>query len=237
MNNELNTVQRIFDAVVELQNDHATSYNALSDEYSKLEIANHELELKCSRMTTQTKLYTERLKELSHQVDATLSKLEEYKSNYAESIKRNEDLNTLVMKQKNELGQLLQKHNTEVMKANTTIASLQKQLENANRALKIAKCKKDKAAAGREVVWQQGHEKLRSSQMIKATIDGKATNTNAAMWWEHDKGFQLMCVYDSLRDEVMICDPRNDDDELILPSDIAIAQVRASFKKSMKKVG
>lgn len=232
MKAEQEIIASIFESVVALANQGADSNNKLVDECLTLEEANIALEMRLNKLEEEaSNLATERaalLAELEFK-DSTLNKQ-----------------NSLILRQKAELEQLLRKHNLEVSKANNAISSYEAQINQLRNSIEVSKSRMKRiknggcvvqAAAEREVVWKGEHEKLRVSEIVSVNSDnGKAMNTDTAMWWEHDKGFQLLCVYNAKNDEVMICDPRNDNDEMLLPSHEAIETIRARFSHQFKQV-
>lgn len=177
----LDMVDTFHDAEQEMQwySDTVDELEVQLKHLENIEIGNHELELKNSRLENEAQSMAERITELEQTV-----------------LKQNE----LIVKQKQELDGLLSKHNTEVLKANTAINSLESQLNNSNRSRaylekKLTKYKKGLPADAEDwnavkPIWKEGVESLYPT-FAKTTFhddEGNPVVLEQSYWWRHAKG-------------------------------------------------
>lgn len=184
-------------------------------------------------------------KELDHVKSCAMEATEALEQQTPELNRQRELLerqHTVIIKQKGELDKLLDKHNTEVRKANAAIQNLESllsQQKTANKALKSKLQKKGIKApvpaepkkGSADPVWRHGKESLTLAGPISLMGKDGPIATDQVMWWEHDSGVKLVCAYSHESDQVMICDPRDAEGNLLLPCKEAVDFIMKTFSK------
>lgn len=74
-------------------------------------------------------------------------------------------------------------------------------------------------------IWAIGRESLMEAGTMMVTTCGAISEQ--AVWWRHDSGFQLLCVLDSVADEIRIADPAFETGVIPLPSDLAVENMKS----------
>lgn len=89
----------------------------------------------------------------------------------------------------------------------------------------------------RQGFWQEGKERLISqanSTMITNASSGKTFEYKNSVWWAHERGIHLLCAYDVETDDVLISDPMDENDMMLVPSEVAQQAMKKYFRANHK---
>lgn len=178
-------------------------------------LANEEI----TRLTQELAIVSQRYDELA----ARHRRLETESASNAVELKQLRELDPKSMKKRLDK---MRERNDELKKENAELAT---KLANSQRALKEAN--KSKADVERPL-WSLGSEKIvaHNHDSVVALEGGRRIALSCVVWWEHERGMRLMCAYDPERDSIMICDPRDENDNMFTPSKAAEAAMLTVMK-------
>lgn len=230
----LNLLQQLAVTVAEQQNQHVDEFNHAIGTIESLEqqLAALRTELD-NQKALNVKIHEDRLAILNkhnESVNTANSEIRRLQTRSAEAEITLAELRKIDPERMKRLYEAQKEQNAELKKTNERLQSKNTELEQRNKKLRAD------LQLSHEGVWGFGVERIIPYQgEVVGVKDGVRSKMSSCVWWHHEKGVRLLCGYKPETDEIIICDPCQDDSSnIVVPSAIADKAMKDYFKKLAK---